>query len=114
MINTHIDVVCRYSSDTASNSWPMVRIVSTLSPDILAMDELNDEKDAAALLDSRGKGVTVLATAHGASVRELRMRPAIRMLLSEGVFKRIVILHGIGRCRAVCDEKENRLDGSET
>lgn len=92
----------------------MVRIVSTLSPDILAMDELNDEKDAAALLDSRGKGVTVLATAHGASVRELRMRPAIRMLLSEGVFKRIVILHGVGRCRAVCDEKENRLDGSET
>ena len=89
----------------------MVRIVSTLSPDILAMDELNDARDAAALLDSRGKGVTVLATVHGASAEELRLRPPIRMLLSEHVFRRIVILQGIGQCKAIFDEDGNRLDG---
>ena len=85
-----------------SKADAMVRIVSTLSPDLLAMDELNEARDAAALLDARGKGVTVLATAHGASVEELRLRPAIRMLLRERVFERIVILRDVGQCAAVC------------
>ncbi len=97
-----------------SKADAMVRIVSTLSPDILAMDELNDARDAAALLDSRGKGVTVLATAHGASVEELRLRPSIRKLLHERVFQRIVILQGVGRCAAVFDADGMRVDGAKT
>ena len=91
----------------------MVRIVSTLSPDILAMDELSDARDAVALLDARGKGVAVLATAHGASLEELRMRPSIRMLLREHVFERIVLLRGIGQCGAVYDGAGTRIDGAE-
>ena len=91
----------------------MMRIVSTLSPQILAMDELNCAKDADALLESRGKGITVLATAHGASPDELRMRPSIRMLLEERVFQRIVILQGVGRLQSVLDGGGNRIDEVE-
>ncbi len=93
-----------------SKADAMVRIVSTLSPDILAMDELNDAKDAAALLDAKGKGVSVLATAHGASIEELRLRPSIRMLLREHVFERIVFLQGLGKCAAVYNGDGVRVD----
>jgi stage III sporulation protein AA len=93
-----------------SKADAMVRIVSTLSPDILAMDELNDAKDAAALLDAKGKGVSVLATAHGASIEELRLRPSIRMLLREHVFERIVFLQGLGKCAAVYNGDGARVD----
>lgn len=96
-----------------SKADAMVRIVSTLTPDILAMDELNDARDAAALLDARGKGVTVLATAHGASLEELRLRPSIRMLLREHVFERIVILRGVGQCAAICDGTGTNLYGTD-
>lgn len=95
-----------------SKSDAMVRIVSTLSPKILAMDELNDARDAAALLDARGKGVTVFATAHGASIAELKLRAPIRMQLRERVFDRIVVLHGVGVCEAVFDADGNRMDGN--
>ena len=95
-----------------SKAQAMVRIVSTLSPNILAMDELNDAKDAAALLDARGKGVTILATAHGGSIEELRLRPSIRMLLREHVLERIVILQGVGRCAAVFDRDGAQIDGA--
>ncbi len=95
-----------------SKAQAMARIVSTLSPNILAMDELNDARDAAALLDARGKGVTILATAHGGSIEEVRMRPSIRMLLREGVFQRIVILGDVGRCAAVCDGNGVRIEGA--
>ena len=96
-----------------SKAQAMVRIVSTLSPNILAMDELNDARDAAALLDARGKGVTILATAHGGAIEELRMRPSIRMLLREHVFERIVILRDVGRLTAICDGNGVRIDGAE-
>jgi stage III sporulation protein AA len=87
-----------------------VRIVSTLSPQILAMDELNNARDAEALLEARGKGVAVLATAHGGSVEELSMRPSMRMLLQEHVFQRIAVLHGLGRCKEVLDAEGNRVN----
>ncbi len=94
-----------------SKSDAAVRIVSTLSPQILAMDELNDARDAEAITDARGKGVTVLATAHGASTEDLRLRPAIRTLLSEHVFQRIAILRGIGTGADVFDADGERVGG---
>ena len=89
----------------------MVRIVSTLSPQILAMDELNTARDAEALLDARGKGVAILATAHGGSVEDIMLRPSLRMLLRERAFQRIVVLHRLGQCREVRDADGNRIDG---
>lgn len=97
-----------------SKADAMVRIVSTLSPDILAMDELNSARDAAALLDARGKGVTVLATAHGASVDALRLRPSIRMLLRERVFDRIVLLKGVGQSCVIWNGDGDRIDETES
>ncbi len=96
-----------------SKSDAMMRLVSTLSPEVLATDELNEPRDAAAVLDARGKGVAVLATAHGASVEELRLRPAIRMLLKERVFDRIVVLEKIGRIKAVYNAEGTRLGEPE-
>ena len=96
-----------------SKADAMVRIVSTLSPEVLAMDELNDARDAGALLDARGKGVTVLATAHGASVEELRLRPPIRMLLREHVFDRIAVMEKVGRLKAVYDADGTRVSETE-
>ncbi len=89
----------------------MVRIVSTLSPQILAMDELNTARDAEALLDARGKGVAILATAHGGSVEDIMLRPSLRMLLRERAFQRIVVLQGLGQCREVRNADGNRIDG---
>ena len=88
----------------------MVRILSTLSPEILAMDELNDKRDCDALLDARGRGVTVLATAHGSDRADLLRRPMLRMLFRERVFERIAVLHGVGKLKAVYDETGDRTE----
>ena len=93
-----------------SKADAMVRIVSTLSPEVLAMDELNDARDADALLDARGKGVTVLATAHGACLKDLFLRPPIRMLLEAHVFDRIASLSRIGRLKSVVDAEGKPVD----
>lgn len=85
------------------------RIVATLSPQILAMDELNASRDAAALLDASTKGVRVIATSHGRTWDALWKRPAMRLLLREHVFERFAILEGVGKCAAVLDADGNVL-----
>ena len=87
----------------------MVRILSTLSPQILAMDELNESRDCAALLDARGRGVHTLATAHGADAEDTARRPMLRMLLRERVFDRVAVLRGVGTLAAVYDADGTRL-----
>ncbi len=107
-LGTRTDVISGVSKADA-----MIRIVSTLSPGVLATDELNDARDAAALLDARGKGVIVLASAHGMSVEMLRLRPAIRLLLRERVFERIVVLEEVGKLKGVYDAEGSRLERAD-
>ncbi|MBR0507586.1 MAG: stage III sporulation protein AA [Clostridia bacterium] len=97
-LGTRTDVVSGISKADAA-----VRIVSTLSPTVLAMDELNDASDAAAVSDARGKGVTVFATAHGSSPDDLRLRPSVGALLAAHIFDRIVLLESVGRIRSITD-----------
>ena len=92
-----------------SKADAMVRILSALSPQILATDELNVARDCAALLDARGRGVKVLATAHGAGPEDPVRRPMLRMLMKERVFDRLAVLTGVGTLSAVYDADGARL-----
>ncbi len=64
----------------------------TLSPDILACDEIGGPGEAEALLSSAGAGVPLLATAHGETVEQVFHRPFLRPLLEAGIFDRLVLL----------------------
>ena len=85
------------------------RIVATLSPQVLAVDELNTVRDAAAVIEAKGKGVAVLATAHGDSVVGVARRPYLKRLFDAAVFDRYVLLQFVGKS-AVYDADANRID----
>ena len=70
-----------------------------MGPEIVAMDELGGEADAAAVLALLGCGVRVFATAHAGSRAELCSRPALRPLLERGAFDRLVCISGMGSAR---------------
>jgi len=71
----------------------------TMSPQVLALDEIAGKKDADAVCAAVNCGVAILATAHAADLRELRARAAMRELLACGVFRRAVIIRGRGAQR---------------
>lgn len=64
----------------------------TLSPDILACDEIGGPGEAQALLSNGGAGVPLLATAHGETAEQIFRRPFLRPLLEAGIFDRLVLL----------------------
>ncbi|MFQ9410236.1 MAG: stage III sporulation protein AB [Evtepia gabavorous] len=63
-----------------------------MAPQVLAVDEITAPEDLRAIQEAAGCGVTLLATAHGGSWEELRLRPLYRELLDQGIFRTFVVL----------------------
>ncbi|MHB1653777.1 MAG: stage III sporulation protein AA [Desulfitobacteriaceae bacterium] len=70
----------------------MAMLVRSMAPQIIATDELGHVQDVAAVAEVLRSGVSVLSTAHAASLTEALIRPSLNSLLSVGVFERIVVL----------------------
>ena len=70
--------------------------VRTLSPEVVAVDEIGSRREAEAILGVAAAGVPLLATAHAATLREARGRPGIAALLRAGIFRTAVGLYREG------------------
>lgn len=83
-------------------------LLRTMSPDVVAVDELGHAGESEALRDLLYAGVGVLATAHADSIEELRQRSMLSRLLRHGGFERIILLSrrlGAGTVEEIYDEE---------
>ena len=100
-VGTRTDVL-----DACPKAWGIMLAIRSLSPEVVAVDELGREEDALAVEEALRAGVSVLATAHGSSREELVRRPGLSRLLANGAFERLIILgrsHGPGTVERVTD-----------
>lgn len=67
-------------------------LLRVMGPTTIAVDEITSEEDCTALLQAGWCGVTLLATAHAASVEDLRSRQVYRPLVHSGLFSTVVVL----------------------
>ena len=70
----------------------LLMLLRGMAPQVLAVDEITAPEDLRAIQEAAGCGVTLLATAHGGSWEELRLRPLYRELLDQGIFRTFVVL----------------------
>lgn len=70
----------------------MSMLIRSMSPRVVAVDELGHPQDVEAVLDALRTGVSVLSTAHAESGEEAKKRPVLKALFASGVFERLVIL----------------------
>lgn len=67
-------------------------VLRCMGPRVIAVDEITAESDTEALLRAGRCGVDLLATAHAASLTDLRTRPIYRKLCEYELFQWVVIL----------------------
>ena len=82
-----------------------VMLLRSMAPQAVAMDELADESDAAAVRAILGSGARILATAHAADRAEASRRAPLRALLDAGAFDTLV--------RITCDAHGRRHYAAE-
>lgn len=67
-------------------------VLRTMGPSCIAVDEITAEEDCQALLKAGWCGVTLVATAHASSKKDLYTRPVYRPLVDTGLFETLIIL----------------------
>ncbi|WP_051688142.1 stage III sporulation protein AA [Desulfofalx alkaliphila] len=101
--------------DACPKAAGMMMLLRSMSPGLIATDEIGRSEDVAAVEEVLNAGIKVLTTAHGSSIEELKRRPALSRLLSLGLIERYVILgrsRGVGTVEQVIDGISRRtLEG---
>lgn len=67
-------------------------LLRTMSPGVIAVDEITEPDDCRCLIRSANCGVRLLATAHASSVQEFRKRPVYRQMWEDNLFETLVVL----------------------
>lgn len=70
----------------------MMMMIRSMSPEVIAVDEIGTLQDAEAVWEAMNAGIRVIATAHGRSFAEAASRPALAKLLEGNYFARGVLL----------------------
>ena len=70
----------------------MQLLIRSMSPTVVAVDELGKEEDFRAVESVIHCGCTLLATAHGNSLEDIMEQPFFQKLKSMQVFERYIIL----------------------
>lgn len=83
--------------DACPKAEGMMMLIRSMSPEVLIVDEIGREEDAEAIKEALGAGISVIASAHGRDISELKRRPALQELMSEDYFQLIVILDRTGK-----------------
>lgn len=93
--------------DGCPKSEGMLMLIRSMAPAVVAVDEIGGKQDIQAVEYVQNCGCVLAATAHGASLEEVRERPGFRELLEEKTFKRLVFLSSRreqrGRVEAIYD-----------
>ncbi len=70
----------------------IVNAIKTMSPDIIAMDELCTDEEIEAISLAVNSGVRFIVTVHASSYEEILSRPQIKSLLRAYSFEKLVLL----------------------
>ncbi|WP_010274069.1 stage III sporulation protein AA [Paenibacillus senegalensis] len=90
----------------------MMMMIRSMSPEVLIVDELGRDEDAAAVHEAIHAGIQVLATAHAASLGDIEKRPGLRTLYESRAFSRYIVLRKLQdkvRVAAAFDESGSAL-----
>ncbi|WP_070120708.1 stage III sporulation protein AA [Bacillus marinisedimentorum] len=98
--------------DACPKAEGLMMFIRSMSPDVLAADEIGRKADVEALMEAVHAGVKLFITVHGSSLEEIRRRPSLHPLFDLDVFDRFVILSrvcGPGSISSILDKDGQEL-----
>ncbi len=78
--------------DACPKAQGLFMLIRSMAPKVVAADEIGSDEDVLALREAAYCGCSILATAHGASLEEIREKPSLEKIYKEGLFERYVLL----------------------
>ena len=96
--------------DCCPKAEGMMMLIRSMSPHVIAVDEIGDYEDSRAIEAVMNGGCKVLATVHGSSIEDIQKKPLLQQMVTQKVFERYVILGNLpGKIKEIFDERGTRL-----
>ncbi|HLV09090.1 MAG TPA: stage III sporulation protein AA [Halanaerobiales bacterium] len=92
--------------DNCPKAQGILLLLRSMSPELIAADEIGRDEDVKAITEAVNAGVSLLTTIHGQDLRAVRERPSAASLLKRNAFERFIILskkRGMGTIESVTD-----------
>lgn len=97
--------------DCCPKAEGIIMMIRSMSPEVVATDEIGRKEDADAIITAVNAGVKVITTIHGSSIGDFLKKQDLNRI-RKGVFERYMILSrrkGVGTLEAILDENYNAL-----
>lgn len=94
--------------DCCPKAKGMMMLIRSMSPRIIAVDEVGLGEDIEAIEYVINCGCKILATVHGSSIEDIKNKPILGRLVKEKVFERYIILNNnksVGNIEEIFDER---------
>lgn len=98
--------------DCCPKAKGMMMLIRTMSPRVIAVDEIGSREDIEAMGYVMNCGCKLIATVHGSSVEDIKQKPILRKLVQERIFERYIVLdqkEKIGHIEQIYDSRGNQL-----
>jgi len=92
----------------------MMMLIRTMSPRVIAVDEIGSRADLEAIEYVMNCGCKLIATVHGSSIDDMKQKPVLGRMMKEKWFERYIILNNngkIGNLDQIYDSRGNQLYG---
>ena len=102
--------------DCCPKARGMMMLIRTMSPAVVAVDEIGSREDLEAMEYVMNCGCKLVATVHGASVEDIKQKPVLRRLVQERMFVRYIVMDsrgGVGHVSQIYDSRGSQLYRSE-
>jgi stage III sporulation protein AA len=94
--------------DCCPKAKGMLMLIRSMSPSVIAVDEIGDYEDVKAIEAVINCGCKLLATVHGSSIEDIKSKPLLQKMITEKVFERYIVLDNskrVGNIKEIYDER---------
>lgn len=98
--------------DCCPKAKGMMMLIRSMSPQIIAVDEIGSREDLEAIDYVIGCGCKLIATVHGSSIEDIKNKPVLGELVQKKLFERYIILSNItsvGHLEEIYDSSGRRI-----
>jgi stage III sporulation protein AA len=92
--------------DCCPKAKGMMMLIRSMSPQVIAVDEIGSREDLEAIDYVIGCGCKLIATVHGSSIEDIKNKPTLSELVQKKLFERYIILSnltGVGHLEEIYD-----------
>lgn len=86
----------------------IIMLIRSMSPQVIATDELGSSEDIKVIHEALKAGVKILSTVHGTDIEDVMGKPNMRKIIKDKIFERFIILdnsRGVGTVRDIIEGK---------